>query len=60
MSLEELKTRQTNLILQRSQAKDIIEQCERQLQAVSLGIQVLEEDTKAREEALADSGVVKD
>lgn len=47
MSLEELKDRQTQLVLQRSQAKDTIEACERALGQIALAIQVLEAAAKA-------------
>lgn len=47
MSIEELKAQQTNLVLQRSQAKDVIEQVERALGQIGHTIQVLEAQAEA-------------
>jgi len=58
MELEKLIDQRTSLVLQRSAAKDTVEACERQLGVVSFAIQALEEDQKAREEALAELNTV--
>ena len=42
MSLEKLKEEQMQLVLRRSEAKDVVENCEKGLGAISLAIQVLE------------------
>ncbi len=60
MSLEELQAQQTQLVLQRSQAQDVVKQSEAALGQIGFAIQALQADAKAREEALADSGVVTD
>lgn len=49
MSLEQLKARQTNLVLQRSQAKDVVEQTEQALGQIGHTIQVLEAQAKDAE-----------
>lgn len=46
MSLMELKEQQTNLLLQRSSAKDAVEQLEKVLAQVGFAIKVLEEAAK--------------
>lgn len=51
MTLETLKAQQTNLVLQRSQAKDVVEQSERALGQIGHTIQVLEAQAKADAEA---------
>lgn len=51
MSLEELKARQQQLVLQRSQAKDVVELTERELQTVGFAIQALEADEERRSKA---------
>lgn len=53
--LEQLKQQQTNLILQRSQAKDIVDQSERALAAIGHTIQILEAQAKAEAEASEDA-----
>ena len=56
MTLEKLQAQRQSLLIQRSQAKDVVEQCERALGEINLAINVLEADAKAREEALAETG----
>lgn len=48
--LDQLKEARTNLVLQRAQAKDIIEAAERQLGVINGQIQVLEAQAKAEAE----------
>ena len=48
--LDQLKEAQTNLVLQRAQAKDIVEAAERQLGIINGQIQVLEAKAKAEAE----------
>ena len=55
MSLATLQTRQTQLILQSSQAKDIVEQAERELGAIQFATQELNAQIKEQEEAAAKS-----
>ena len=50
MSLATLQARQTQLILQRSQGKDIVEQAERELGAVQFATQELKTQIKEQEE----------
>lgn len=52
MTLENLKAEQTQLLLKRSGAKDLVENCEKGLGALQLAIQVLEaqETTPAPED----------
>lgn len=47
MTLDTLKAQQTNLVLQRAQAKDIVEQTERALGQIGHSIQVLEAQAEA-------------
>ena len=56
MTLEQLQAQRQSLLIQRSQAKDIVEQSERALGEINLAITVLEADAKAREEVLAEAG----
>ncbi len=51
MSLATLQARQTQLILQRSQGKDIVEQAERELGAIQFATQELTAQIKEQEEA---------
>ncbi len=51
MSLAALQERQTQLILQRSQGKDIVEQAERELGAIQFATQELNAQIKEQEEA---------
>ena len=51
MSLATLQERQTQLILQRSQGKDIVEQAERELGAIQFATQELKAQIKEQEEA---------
>ncbi len=51
MSLAALQERQTQLILQRSQGKDIVEQAERELGAIQFATQELTAQIKEQEEA---------
>ena len=51
MSLATLQTRQTQLILQRSQGKDIVEQAERELGAIQFATQELTAQIKEQEKA---------
>ncbi|KKL05625.1 hypothetical protein LCGC14_2604160 [marine sediment metagenome] len=53
MSILKLQERQTQLILQRSQAKDIIEQSERELSATTFAIRQINDYIKEEEEAAA-------
>lgn len=46
MTLEELKQQRLELIVQRAQGKDIVDNAERQLGQVNYAIQVLESETK--------------
>lgn len=46
MSLEELRQKQTNLLLQRAAAKDQLEALERALQQITFAVQVLEKQPK--------------
>jgi hypothetical protein len=50
MTLEDLRGQQTQLVLQRAQSKDVVENCERSLGQIQLAIQVLEA-AKAEAEA---------
>lgn len=52
MSLEELKQQASQLIVQRSQAKDQVEQLERAIGQIGHTIQVLEAQAKADAEAV--------
>lgn len=54
MTLEELKARQTQLVLQRAAAKDQVELAERSLQQLGFGIQLLEAQQKATPEPTED------
>ena len=56
MTLEQLQAQRQSLLIQRSQAKDIVEQSERALGEINFAINALEADAKAREEALAEAG----
>ncbi|KKL59684.1 hypothetical protein LCGC14_2212860 [marine sediment metagenome] len=49
MSLATLQERQTQLILQRSQGKDIVEQAERELGAIQFATQELKAQIKEQE-----------
>ena len=53
MSILKLQERQTQLILQRSQAKDIIEQSERELSATTFAIRQINDYIKEEAEAAA-------
>ena len=55
MKLEELKQQQIQIVMQRSAAKDQVEQSERLLQQVGFAIQVLEANAKASAEAPTDA-----
>ena len=67
MSLATLQARQTQLILQRSQGKDIVEQAERELGAIQFATQELtaqikeqEDATKAEVEAAAEAALLEE
>ncbi len=49
--IENLQEKQTQLIMQRSQGKDIVEQSEKELTAVVFAIQQLNEYIRVQEEA---------
>ena len=49
MTLEQLKSEQQTLVLQRAHAKDQVEQAEKGLGAIGFAIQVLEAQAKAEE-----------
>ncbi len=49
MSLATLQARQTQLVLQRSQGKDIVEQAERELGAIQFATQELKAQIKEQE-----------
>ena len=51
MSLEELKEQRTQLVLQRAQGKDMVENSEKGLAQIGFAIQVLEAQAKAQAEA---------
>lgn len=50
MTLEKLRAQQTQLLLQRSQARDAMENCDRVLQQIGFAIKVLEENQKDQPE----------
>ena len=47
MTLDELRKAQTSFVLQRAQAKDTVENCERSLGQVAMAINALEDAAKA-------------
>lgn len=49
--LQSLKEQQTQLIVQRSQAKDVVELAERRLETITAIIGALEADAKSRADA---------
>jgi len=51
MTLEELKTAQTQMVMQRSALKDQVDAVERQLGQVTFAIQTIEQQAKAEAEA---------
>ena len=53
MSLATLQARQNQLILQRAQSKDIVEQAERELGAIQFATQELNAQIKEQEEEAA-------
>lgn len=52
--VQKLKDENTQLVLRRSQAKDIIEHCEREIQKNGFAITLLEEAEKESSEVIAD------
>ncbi len=55
MKLAELKVRQTELVMQRAQANDIVKQSELGLGQINFAIQVIEANAKADIDAIAAS-----